>query len=276
MRCENAGSDYDENNIQWTCKADVPDFFKLGASDVICEGYASSEDPYVLKGSCGVEYRLLLTEKGEAKYGKDHSPKDDPEVEGSSWVPTIFWILFAGVVVWMIYSAYKNMGGGRQTPPTHRPGNNGGGGPGPGNDDDDDDAPPPYTPYADHPPSKGKPTSKPTSSRQPNRGSSSQGSSSRWQPGFGTGAAAGAAAGAAGGYMYGQRERNQLEADLQYEREQRRRDADLQRQEDARQQRELRDERARRARDALRRDSDSSSGSTKFHSTTGFGETRRR
>jgi hypothetical protein len=264
MRCENAGSDYDENNIQWTCKADVPDYFKLGATDVICEGYSSSEDPYILTGSCGVEYRLLLTEKGEAKYGKSRSPTQENESDGPSWMPIIFWFLFAAVVVWMIYSAFTSMNEGRPNPPPRRPRHNGGGGRRPGNDDDDDDdAPPPYTPYTDEKPWEEAPTtassSQQSSSRQQNRASSSRGGSSRW-PGFGSGLAAGAAAGATGGYLYGQRQRTQLDADLQ----------------DRQQQRLLREERARRANEALRRDSDSSSGGSNFHSTTGFGESRRR
>ncbi|KAL1959351.1 hypothetical protein VTO42DRAFT_2154 [Malbranchea cinnamomea] len=70
MRCVNAGSDYDENDVQWTCTAEVPPEFKLGSTDVVCEGYRSADDPWVLKGSCGVEYRLLLTELGEKKYGR--------------------------------------------------------------------------------------------------------------------------------------------------------------------------------------------------------------
>ena len=41
---------------------------RLGSTDVICEGYSSAEDPAVLKGSCGVEYRLMLTEAGHEKY----------------------------------------------------------------------------------------------------------------------------------------------------------------------------------------------------------------
>jgi len=69
MRCTNSGADYDEDNVQWTCKAALPPEFKLGATDVMCEGYDSPDDPYILKGSCGVEYRLVLTEAGEKKYG---------------------------------------------------------------------------------------------------------------------------------------------------------------------------------------------------------------
>lgn len=69
MRCTNSGHEYDAEDIQWTCKADLPMEFKLGGTDVICEGYDSPEDPYVLKGSCAVEYRLILTKAGEEKYG---------------------------------------------------------------------------------------------------------------------------------------------------------------------------------------------------------------
>ena len=69
MQCKNSGSEYDVEDIQWTCQASLPPEFKLGSTDVVCEGYDSSDDPFVLKGSCGVEYRLILTQAGEEKYG---------------------------------------------------------------------------------------------------------------------------------------------------------------------------------------------------------------
>lgn len=72
MRCKNSGSQYDAEDVQWTCQASLPPEFKLGSTEVICEGYDSPDDPYILKGSCGVEYRLVLTDIGEAKYG--HRP----------------------------------------------------------------------------------------------------------------------------------------------------------------------------------------------------------
>ncbi|KAH9216486.1 hypothetical protein DL95DRAFT_445265 [Leptodontidium sp. 2 PMI_412] len=75
MRCTNQGSSYNEEDIEWSCTADMPEDFKLGSTEVTCEGYASRDDPYILKGSCGVEYRLLLTEQGEERFGKS----------GSSW-----------------------------------------------------------------------------------------------------------------------------------------------------------------------------------------------
>jgi len=53
MRCKNMGSDYggdDDDSVSWSCTADVPRYFKLGSTDVLCEGYANAEDRYVLKG----------------------------------------------------------------------------------------------------------------------------------------------------------------------------------------------------------------------------------
>lgn len=91
MRCNNAGSDYDDESVQWTCKASLPPEFKLGSTDVSCEGYSSSTDPYVLKGSCGVSYRLVLTEEGERKYGH----RRDESGESSTTVQkVIFWAFF--------------------------------------------------------------------------------------------------------------------------------------------------------------------------------------
>ncbi|KAE9970236.1 hypothetical protein BLS_005000 [Venturia inaequalis] len=86
MRCTNSGSGYDSNDVEWTCKASLPPEFKLGSTDVICEGYSDSDDPYILKGSCGVEYRLLLTELGQQKYGskKPAWRSTSPKSESSS------------------------------------------------------------------------------------------------------------------------------------------------------------------------------------------------
>ncbi|RFU77429.1 duf1183 domain protein, partial [Trichoderma arundinaceum] len=54
MRCTNQGSSYGTEDIEWSCSASLPEEFKLGSTDVICEGYSSPDDRYVLKGSCGV------------------------------------------------------------------------------------------------------------------------------------------------------------------------------------------------------------------------------
>lgn len=187
MRCKNQGSDYDDDNIQWTCTASLPEEFKLGATDVICEGYDSPQDPYILKGSCGVEYRLILTEKGEERYARGgviggFKPRISPSA-------ALFWIVFIVVVAWIIYSAFVAYQG---APRARRPPRNGGfwgggwGGGGGGGGGG-------YNPYDPPPPYPGYPHGKPSSSRGPGFGQEG------WRPGFWTGALSGAAAGYAVG-----------------------------------------------------------------------------
>lgn len=192
MRCKNSGSDYDDDSVQWTCTASLPEEFRLGSTDVICEGYDYPEDPYILKGSCGVEYRLVLTDKGQAKYGKgkggswgsDDDTDQGPKTMGGHVVTALFWLLFVGVAVWMVYSAFS---GWAQHPVGGRVGNGrpgwGGGGGGGGPNDPYDGPPPPY--YPSNPP---KPRS-------------SYGATDGWRPGFWSGALGGAAAGWAAGRM---------------------------------------------------------------------------
>ena len=155
MRCTNAGSEYGAEDIQWTCKASLPPEFKLGSTDVICEGYDNPDDPYILKGSCGVEYRLILTPQGEQKYhdrvnnkawrSKSHS--GDESSIGDGLATTLFWIIFVAIVGVILYSVFTggNTNGGRRPANGRRPGGNfwGGG-------DDNDDPPPPYTPRGEH------------------------------------------------------------------------------------------------------------------------------
>ena len=69
MRCKNEGYDYDQEDAQWTCETQLPPEFKLGSTDVVYEGYRNSDDKRVLRGSCSVEYRMLLTEQGKERFG---------------------------------------------------------------------------------------------------------------------------------------------------------------------------------------------------------------
>jgi SOCE-associated regulatory factor of calcium homoeostasis len=190
MRCKNQGSDYDDDNVQWTCTASLPEEFKLGATDVICEGYDSPKDPYILKGSCGVEYRLALTEKGEERYGRSRGSVFDGFRPGINWSGLLFWIVFLAVAGWIIYSAWLAYQGapGARRPPRNGPGGFWGGGWGGGGGGND--------PYDPPPPYPGYPRGKPSSSRAaPGFGQAG------WRPGFWTGALGGAAA----GYMAGNR-----------------------------------------------------------------------
>ena len=200
LRCKNAGSSYGDEDIQWTCSASLPSEFKLGSTDVICEGFSSSEDSYVLKGSCGVEYRLMLTELGEEKYGK--KGKDTWEgyrdSQAGNHAALGFWVLFFAVVGWMVYAAFVRDDGVRRPRGINNLGFGGGGGGG-----DNDDPPPPYDYHP--PPPKSKASS--SSSRAP-RAAPAQ-AQQGWRPGFWSGALGGAAA----GYMAGNRGQNQQPRD---------------------------------------------------------------
>ncbi|KAG5438699.1 hypothetical protein PCANB_002419 [Pneumocystis canis] len=72
IQCKNMGSEYDPEDIQWSCSSLLPSFYKLGRTDVVCEGYSGPYDKYVLKGSCFLEYTLHLTEKGKLYHKKSN------------------------------------------------------------------------------------------------------------------------------------------------------------------------------------------------------------
>ncbi|KAM7199862.1 transmembrane protein [Rhypophila sp. PSN 637] len=206
LRCVNQGSSYGKEDIEWACTAtDLPTTLRLGSTEVICEGYSSPEDSYVLKGSCGVEYRLVLTEEGEKRFpelakGSSSGWKfggGDGGGEDTDWSGYLFALLFFAVLGWIIYSACVQAGdnNGRRVGQAggRRPGGGGGGGGGGwgpgfggGGNGGWDDPPPPY--------------SKSTYNTRAGGGAADQ----AWRPGFWTGAATGAAA----GYFAGNRGNN--------------------------------------------------------------------
>ena len=56
VQCYNRGTD--GQDIQWECKADMEMKYKFGQIQVTCEGFDYPEDPYILAGSCGLEYTI--------------------------------------------------------------------------------------------------------------------------------------------------------------------------------------------------------------------------
>lgn len=46
--------------LQWECKTDMSSKYRFGSIVVTCEGYNHPDDPYVLKGSCGVCFLHIL------------------------------------------------------------------------------------------------------------------------------------------------------------------------------------------------------------------------
>jgi len=60
VQCVNVGTN--GLDTQWKCEADLHQSVRFGPVSVNCEGYSSPNDPYVLKGSCGLEYHLEFTD----------------------------------------------------------------------------------------------------------------------------------------------------------------------------------------------------------------------
>jgi len=141
VQCTNAG--HDGFDVQWDCKADLESDVKFGSLSVTCEGYDSPSDPYVLKGSCGLEYNLEYTKKGQGNqyayndYNGDGSYYDTYNYqEGRSGWSNFFTFIVLVVVIYLVLRAcasstgntpYGGGGGGYGTGYGGGPG--GGGGP---------------------------------------------------------------------------------------------------------------------------------------------------
>uniref|UniRef100_A0A5F8HEE2 Store-operated calcium entry-associated regulatory factor n=1 Tax=Monodelphis domestica TaxID=13616 RepID=A0A5F8HEE2_MONDO len=101
VQCRNKG--WDGFDVQWECKAELDTSYRFGKTAVSCEGYDYPDDPYVLRGSCGLEFNLELTEQGRKKY-KDagSNANSHGNTYGSNYFPGIrhtrmgLWQFFHG------------------------------------------------------------------------------------------------------------------------------------------------------------------------------------
>eukprot|EP00048_Salpingoeca_helianthica_P016291 m.231518 g.231518 ORF g.231518 m.231518 type:complete len:298 (-) comp18386_c0_seq1:49-942(-) len=59
IQCKNQG--HDGRDYQWKCEAELASGYQLGVTDVICEGFEHPQDPYILAGSCGLEYTIEVS-----------------------------------------------------------------------------------------------------------------------------------------------------------------------------------------------------------------------
>eukprot|EP00456_Euglypha_rotunda_P035346 TRINITY_DN27220_c0_g2_i1.p1 TRINITY_DN27220_c0_g2~~TRINITY_DN27220_c0_g2_i1.p1 ORF type:complete len:278 (-),score=14.89 TRINITY_DN27220_c0_g2_i1:96-854(-) len=128
IQCKNVGTDgYD---VQWDCSADMSDEYRFNRVSVSCEGYDDRDDPYILRGSCGLEVSIDITEKGRAvqdeeRYrnrDRDYSSSSRSHYSSSSSQTTIFGTLiqFLAIflIIYIIYrscspnSSFSNGGGG--------------------------------------------------------------------------------------------------------------------------------------------------------------------
>jgi len=195
VRCTNLGGQ--GTDVDWKCEADLPESLRFGRVEVSCEGWSGPGDPYVLKGSCSLEYRLVqvpdkLRGSDEPRFKSRMSNWLDQAYSNPS--ATIFTIIWTAALLFILYSFLKSCWAGRSTPGVvdrTRPRPPGGGSSpgwfsGNGGPNSPADPPPPYSKYA--------------STSSPNARSDG------WQPGFWTGAALGGL----GTYLFGRTQRERL------------------------------------------------------------------
>ncbi|EYC33987.1 hypothetical protein Y032_0001g19 [Ancylostoma ceylanicum] len=185
VQCVKQG--FDGMDYQWKCSADMPQEYEFGQVTVTCEGYSYPEDPYILKGSCGLEYDL---EYADTAYARKDVSRSRTKSSWWSWFTheNIANAVVALFILYVMYSMFfaNTTREGPRTPPRY--GWFGGGfdgGPGYPGGHPPPSAPPPPPSYEDTMGYKSAYHSAPSSS-----GSG---------PGFWTGAGLGAL----GGYLFG-------------------------------------------------------------------------
>jgi len=146
VQCYNRGTD--GMSIQWECKAEMDNSLKFGKVEVVCEGYDYPGDPYILVGSCGLEYHLELTKEGRERRAASgagwgggwvdptNSKTYDTNQQGS-WLGffiNIFFfffisifVLIIGIVIYAIYKASSTEDGKVGASPGEGEGIGGGG-----------------------------------------------------------------------------------------------------------------------------------------------------
>ncbi|KAH7106614.1 DUF1183-domain-containing protein [Auriculariales sp. MPI-PUGE-AT-0066] len=174
VRCTNTGGSGVE--VDWKCEADLPTSLRMGRVEVGCEGWSRPGDPYVLKGSCGLEYHLLEVPKAFRDDKQDSFRSSSMPMTGylNKFFDFVFVFLFIGVALFLAFQIIKScLSAPQRSPRAARPRGGGGGGGGAGGwftGGANHRAPPP--PYSQDPPT-------------------SSNNAAGWRPGFWTGLGAG-------------------------------------------------------------------------------------
>jgi hypothetical protein len=103
INCENIGVDYANGDPDWKCTASLENGLRLGKTDVICEGFRERDDPWILKGSCGLEYQLLGSPVNHGFW----SYSDSDSTSHHSWLRWTAGLMFAWYVIRRIGSFFS-------------------------------------------------------------------------------------------------------------------------------------------------------------------------
>lgn len=103
VQCTNVGSD--GFDVNWKCEADLDSSVRFGETIVSCEGYNNPNDPYVLRGSCGLEYSLEFT--NQESHHRDYSNYNtSTQHNGINWGNVIMMVII-GIIIYGIWNQYS-------------------------------------------------------------------------------------------------------------------------------------------------------------------------
>merc|ERR1739838_742788 len=212
VQCYNKG--FDGIDYQWECKTDMDDSYRFGMIKVSCEGFEYPDDPYILAGSCGLDYQLDLTKSGHKRKNNggghrgyrrrcSYTYNSSSRSSLTDYIPVFIFVSIV-VVILILTKCSKP----ESSPNQDGPGGYGHGGPGgpPGGPN----APPPYgfkpeyTSAQSPPPYPGTGNYNQQQQQQPNSNSG--------RPGFWTGLFSGAL----GSYLLNSRGRSRGNYDSHY------------------------------------------------------------
>ncbi|KAG2131329.1 DUF1183-domain-containing protein [Suillus clintonianus] len=171
VRCSNIGGS--GTDVDWKCEADLPSSLRFGRVEVSCEGWNGPGDPYVMKGSCSLEYNLVqlpgtLRDDSDSTWSHSYARPWFSNLDKSGIFFMFVWIVVLAVIIYSFIRPFLHRNASATAPPSYPGGGQGRSGfPGSYHTS----PPPPYT--------------KDASSGFTNSGA-------QWQPGFWTGAALGA------------------------------------------------------------------------------------
>ncbi|KAG1876038.1 hypothetical protein C8R48DRAFT_745610 [Suillus tomentosus] len=175
VRCSNIGGS--GTDVDWKCEADLPSSLRFGRVEVSCEGWNGPGDPYVMKGSCSLEYNLVqlpdaLRADSNSSWSDFYTrPQWFSNLDYSGIFFMLVWIVVLGIIIYSFIQPClrRNTSDANHTSPPSYPGDRQG-----------------------RSGSGGFPGSYYTSPPPPYTKDAGSGSSSQWQPGFWSGAALGA------------------------------------------------------------------------------------
>lgn len=137
VHCTNIGVDYSTGDPSWKCTAELENGLRLGTTDVICEGFRNRDDPWVLRGSCGLEYTIhgnpVNAGRSYDSYGQPYKAysgyRSYSSSSGRSWLN---WIL-GSIFLYFVFRWFSGPSGDAATRgATFGTGGGGGGGAWPG------------------------------------------------------------------------------------------------------------------------------------------------